>query len=218
MRSFCFLEAVGAAIAGAATVVAPSPAMAKAATGMTSALRKTVPWSDVPSRGPYCAAVRGAVNEIRFRSSPHRRFLRRISSTLACRERRAQPTVMKPTFTIRMSWVTFRAESVQKADKSPRKPRWRFVLGGPYSQAYDPRDRGRGPRQGLPLARREVRALDGVDLTGAARARCSGLLGPNGAGKTTTVRILATLLRAGRRPATRRRLRRRHARPRSCGA
>ena len=61
-------------------------------------------------------------------------------------------------------------------------------------------------------------ALDGVDLTAAARAPCSGVLGPNGAGKTTAVRILATLLRpdAGRaavgglrrRPATPRRVRR----------
>ena len=30
-----------------------------------------------------------------------------------------------------------------------------------------------------------------------------GLLGPNGAGKTTAVRVLATLLRAGRRPGPR---------------
>ena len=46
---------------------------------------------------------------------------------------------------------------------------------------------------------REVRALDGVDLT-VDEGTVLALLGPNGAGKTTTVRILATLLRpdAGR--------------------
>ena len=41
--------------------------------------------------------------------------------------------------------------------------------------------------------KREVRALDGVDLT-VDQGTVLGLLGPNGAGKTTTVRILATLL------------------------
>ncbi len=47
--------------------------------------------------------------------------------------------------------------------------------------------------------KRDVRALDGVDLT-VPEGSVLGLLGPNGAGKTTTVRILATLLRpdAGR--------------------
>ncbi|MDQ3870016.1 MAG: ATP-binding cassette domain-containing protein [Chloroflexota bacterium] len=46
---------------------------------------------------------------------------------------------------------------------------------------------------------REVRALDGLDLT-VDEGTVLALLGPNGAGKTTTVRILATLLRpdAGR--------------------
>jgi ABC-2 type transport system ATP-binding protein len=41
--------------------------------------------------------------------------------------------------------------------------------------------------------KREVRALDGLDLT-VEEGSVLGLLGPNGAGKTTTVRILATLL------------------------
>ncbi|CAN5504740.1 daunorubicin resistance protein DrrA family ABC transporter ATP-binding protein [soil metagenome] len=46
---------------------------------------------------------------------------------------------------------------------------------------------------------KEVRALDGLDLT-VPEGSVLGLLGPNGAGKTTTVRILATLLQpdAGR--------------------
>jgi ABC-2 type transport system ATP-binding protein len=47
--------------------------------------------------------------------------------------------------------------------------------------------------------KRQVRALDGLDLT-VEDGTVLSLLGPNGAGKTTTVRILATLLRpdAGR--------------------
>ena len=47
--------------------------------------------------------------------------------------------------------------------------------------------------------KRDVRALDGLDLT-VGEGTVLGLLGPNGAGKTTTVRILATLLKpdAGR--------------------
>ena len=39
------------------------------------------------------------------------------------------------------------------------------------------------------------------------------VLGPNGAGKTTAVRILATLLRAGRRQRPRERVRRAYASP-----
>jgi len=42
--------------------------------------------------------------------------------------------------------------------------------------------------------KREVRALDGVDLD-VEEGTVLGLLGPNGAGKTTTVRVLTTLLR-----------------------
>jgi ABC-2 type transport system ATP-binding protein len=51
---------------------------------------------------------------------------------------------------------------------------------------------GRGPKK-------EVRALDGLDLT-VDEGTILGLLGPNGAGKTTSIRVLATLLRpdAGR--------------------
>lgn len=43
-----------------------------------------------------------------------------------------------------------------------------------------------------PFSRREVRALDGLDLQVAA-GEVFGLLGPNGAGKTTTVKILLGL-------------------------
>jgi ABC-2 type transport system ATP-binding protein len=50
-----------------------------------------------------------------------------------------------------------------------------------------------------PFSRREVKALDGLDLQVAA-GEVFGLLGPNGAGKTTTVKILLglTLPTAGR--------------------
>jgi ABC-2 type transport system ATP-binding protein len=42
--------------------------------------------------------------------------------------------------------------------------------------------------RGLHKAYRDVRAVDGLDLTVAA-GECFGLLGPNGAGKTTTIEI-----------------------------
>ena len=43
-----------------------------------------------------------------------------------------------------------------------------------------------------PFSRRDVRALDGLDLS-VAEGEVFGLLGPNGAGKTTTVKILLGL-------------------------
>ena len=48
---------------------------------------------------------------------------------------------------------------------------------------------------GLAKSYRDVRVLDGVDLS-IPRGSVFALLGPNGAGKTTTVRILATLTEA----------------------
>ena len=48
---------------------------------------------------------------------------------------------------------------------------------------------------GLAKSYRNVRVLDGVDLS-IPRGSVFALLGPNGAGKTTTVRILATLTEA----------------------
>jgi ABC-2 type transport system ATP-binding protein len=49
--------------------------------------------------------------------------------------------------------------------------------------------------EGLEKRYREVRALDGLDLT-VDRGTVFGFLGPNGAGKTTTIRILTGLARA----------------------
>ena len=48
---------------------------------------------------------------------------------------------------------------------------------------------------GLVLAYRKTRVLDGLDLT--LDAGVHGLLGPNGAGKTSLVRVLATVLAPG---------------------
>ena len=48
--------------------------------------------------------------------------------------------------------------------------------------------------RGLTKSFREVRVLEGIDLT-VRRGQMLALLGPNGAGKTTIVRILATLLK-----------------------
>ena len=44
--------------------------------------------------------------------------------------------------------------------------------------------------RGLRKAYGDKQAVDGLDLDGATRARCSRCSGPNGAGKTTTVEIL----------------------------
>jgi ABC-2 type transport system ATP-binding protein len=49
--------------------------------------------------------------------------------------------------------------------------------------------------------KREVRAVDGVDLD-VAEGEVVGFLGPNGAGKTTTLRMLTTLLRPDAGTAT----------------
>ena len=48
--------------------------------------------------------------------------------------------------------------------------------------------------RGLVKHYKEIKALDGIDLT-VPRGSVLALLGPNGAGKTTAVRIVATLLR-----------------------
>jgi len=45
----------------------------------------------------------------------------------------------------------------------------------------------------VPVERREVRALKGIDFT-VRPGEIVGLLGPNGAGKTTTIKILSTLV------------------------
>ena len=50
-------------------------------------------------------------------------------------------------------------------------------------------------------AKKEIRAVDGVDLD-IAEGEVVGFLGPNGAGKTTTLRMLTTLLRPTEGTAT----------------
>ena len=75
----------------------------------------------------------------------------------------------------------------------------------------DRRSGDRGHRPGEVL-RRRARCSTG-STCGSTRGSVFALLGPNGAGKTTTVRILATLIRARRRPGPRRRLRRRRRPP-----
>lgn len=55
--------------------------------------------------------------------------------------------------------------------------------------------------QGLEKSYGKLDVLRGVDFD-VARGSVFALLGSNGAGKTTTVKILATLLKAGRGTAT----------------
>ena len=71
--------------------------------------------------------------------------------------------------------------------------------------------------EGLTKRFGDTTALAGVDLA-VRTGTVLGLLGPNGAGKTTAVRMLATLLRPDGGHATRRRLRRGHARPTRSGS
>src|SRR3954453_23038801 len=47
--------------------------------------------------------------------------------------------------------------------------------------------------RGLTKHFKDVRAVDGIDLT-VARGELVALLGPNGAGKSTTLRMLTTLI------------------------
>lgn len=55
--------------------------------------------------------------------------------------------------------------------------------------------------RGLEKSYKALHVLRGVDFD-VARGSVFALLGSNGAGKTTTVKILATLLKAGRGTAT----------------
>ena len=59
--------------------------------------------------------------------------------------------------------------------------------------------------------------MAGIDLE-VSEGEIYAFLGPNGAGKTTTVRMLVTLLRPTGGTAHGRRLRRRAATRRTCGA
>ena len=59
--------------------------------------------------------------------------------------------------------------------------------------------------EGLVKTYGETRALDGLDLA-VESGTILGVLGPNGAGKTTAVRVLTTLTRPVRLPASHRRL------------
>src|SRR5213083_1214061 len=54
-------------------------------------------------------------------------------------------------------------------------------------------DRNGIEAEGLVRAFKDVRAVDGIDLT-VAPGEIYGFLGPNGAGKSTTVHMLTTLL------------------------
>ena len=175
---------------------------------MANALRKMVPWSDVPSRGPTAPRSPGRSTSSAFgprgiecvSDASLRPWHAANAGTTDCEEAHCDFPYVQAHISCGIG---------TESDKSPRKPRWHFVLGGPYSQIYDQCDRGPRPGEDLP---RKTGFLGGARprrrRPGRARGHGARPPGPNGAGKTTAVRILTTLLRpdAGHRPG--RRLRR----------